>query len=76
MFADDFQSYNYYSIHSIHDANVKIIKDIHVLADAAIPHSLILNPNKSKILIFGNQSGIDHSLRDLKLNIGADFVEI
>lgn len=59
MFSDAFQLYWQYSIENIHDANVEIDRDTQALADAATQHSLMLNPKTSKILIFGNKSGIE-----------------
>lgn len=72
-----FQLYCHYWI-EIHDGNIKINRDtrIHASADTATQHSLIFDAKKLKIFIFWNKSGIDHFLRDLKLNIDGDFVEI
>lgn len=67
--------YYHYSIENIQDSNVKIIRGIHVLAITANQHSKMLNPKKSKFLMFGNESGIEHSLRNLKFNIGEDYVK-
>lgn len=56
MYADDTQVYHTFPLSDLHLAISGINADLRSLADTSAAHSLILNPQKSSVMIFGNIS--------------------
>lgn len=56
MYADDTQVYHTFPSSDLNSAVSNINRDLQSLADAAAAHSLMLNPCKSSVLVFGNVS--------------------
>lgn len=68
-YADDTQLYYSFSPSDIDAANTVINRDIKALVQASNNHSLILNPNKSVLMLFGSRSQRNRYINDLNISI-------
>lgn len=59
LYADDTQLYYSFTKNNVHQANQKINADLNNFTDVATKHSLTINPNKSKMILFGKTSNVN-----------------
>lgn len=75
MYADDTQLYYSFPIIDRATAIGKIQTDLNSITDVSTKHSLLLNPNKSLIMLFGNVAEVAQ-LQDINLTINNASIPI
>lgn len=69
MYADDTQLYHSFKLDNLDTALNQMQTDLDIIADITLKHSLLINPSKSVVLVFGSKNKVQILKQDVKLKI-------
>lgn len=76
LYADDTQLYYSFKHTEVENACVIINRDLKAFIDCATEHCLLINPTKSKVMIFGNKQQRQNLLNSINITVGIETLEV